>query len=101
MGNVFRVYGAKNFMKIDISKYGTVLLSRPSGREAFLVARAYAVPKEGSDIIELDFTNVTVLTPSWADEFVEGMKKEFGAERVKIIEGENLSVKTTFKVLGT
>lgn len=86
-------------MKIDISKFGTTLLSRPNGREAFLAARAYTIPKEGNEPIELDFSKIKVLTPSWADEFVSGLKEEFGAERIKIIEGENASVKTTFAVL--
>ena len=86
-------------MKIDVSKFGAILLSRPAGREAFLAARAYSIPKEGTEIIELDFSNVKVLTPSWADEFVSGLRQEFGAERIKIIEGNNVSVKTTFEVL--
>lgn len=88
-------------MKIDVSKFGKVLISRPSGREAFLSARAYSIPKEGSELIELDFSNVRVLTPSWADEFVRGLQEEFSQTRVKIIEGENLSVKATFETLRT
>lgn len=86
-------------MRIDISKFGTTLISRPAGREAFLAARAYSVPKEGDELIELDFSNVKVLTPSWADEFVGGLKEEFGTDRIKIIEGDNASVKTTFETL--
>lgn len=86
-------------MKIDISKFGDVLISRPAGREAFLVARAYTIPKDGTEPIELDFSNVKVLTPSWADEFVTGLTKEFGLERIKIIEGDNASVNTTFETL--
>ncbi len=86
-------------MKIDVSKFGTTLISRPAGREAFLAARAYSIPKESSDPIELDFCNIKVLTPSWADEFVAGLRQEFGNERIKIIEGSNASVKTTFEVL--
>ncbi len=86
-------------MKIDVSKFGDVLISRPAGREAFLAARAYAIPKNNIEPIELDFSNVKVLTPSWADEFVTGLSKEFGSERIKIIEGNNASVKTTFETL--
>jgi hypothetical protein len=86
-------------MKIDISKYGTTLISRPAGREAYLSARAYSIPKEGDDPIELDFSKINVLTPSWADEFVSGLKNAYGAGRIKVIEGDNLSVKTTFETL--
>jgi hypothetical protein len=85
-------------MRIDVSKFGTVLLSRPAGREAFLSARAYSVPKENIETIELDFSRVKVLTPSWADEFVSGFLETFGS-RLEIIEGDNLSVKTTFETL--
>lgn len=88
-------------MRIDISKFGTTLISRPSGREAFLAARAYSIPKESSEPIELDFSQVKVLTPSWADEFVSGLRQEFGVERISIIEGNNASVKTTFETLAS
>lgn len=86
-------------MRIDVSKFGTTLISRPAGREAFLAARAYSVPKEGNEPIELDFSGVKVLTPSWADEFVSGLQQEFGSERIKIIEGINPTVKITFETL--
>ncbi len=86
-------------MRIDVSKFGTVLLSRPAGREAFLAARSYTIPKEGSEPIELDFTNVDVLAPSWADEFVSAIRSEFSAQRVKIIEGENVTVRGVFATL--
>jgi hypothetical protein len=86
-------------MRIDISKFGTTLISRPAGREAYLSARAYSIPKEGDEPIELDFSKINVLTPSWADEFVSGLKNDFGSARIKIIEGDNLSVKTTFETL--
>ena len=54
-------------MRIDVSKFGKTLISRPAGRDAFLSARAYNVPKDSTDVIELDFGQVQVLTPSWAD----------------------------------
>ncbi len=86
-------------MKVDVSKFGDVLISRPAGREAFLAARAYSIPKEGNEPIELDFTNVKVLTPSWADEFVRGLEEAFGVDRVRIIEGEHTTVRRTFETL--
>ncbi len=86
-------------MRVDVSKFGKVLISRPAGREAFLAARAYSIPKEGNDPIELDFTNVEVLTPSWADEFVRGLEEAFGAARVRVTEGQNMTVRRTFETL--
>lgn len=86
-------------MRIDVSKFGKTLISRPAGHDAFLSARAYNIPKDGNEIIELDFSGVQVLTPSWADEFIRGLKEEFGVSRIETIEGDNLSVKTTFETL--
>jgi hypothetical protein len=82
-----------------VSKFGKILISRPAGRDAFLSARAYTIPKKTNEIIELDFSGVQVLTPSWADEFIRGLREEFSASRINVIEGDNLSVKTTFETL--
>ncbi len=86
-------------MRIDISKFGTVLFSRLTGHEAFLSVRAYHVQKDSEAIIKLDFSQVPVLSPAWVDEFIRCLQKEFGASRIKITEGDNLSVKTTFETL--
>ena len=86
-------------MRLNVSKFGTTLISRPAGREAFLAARAYSIPKNTLETVDLDFSEVKVLTPSWADEFVSGLREEFGDKRIRIIEGENASVKMTFETL--
>ncbi len=86
-------------MKIDVSKFGKTLISRPVGRDVCLSARAYTIPKDSTEVIELDFSNVQVLTPSWADEFMCGLRDELGASRIEVIEGENWSVKTAFDTL--
>lgn len=62
-------------MNLKISDFGDVLVSRPAGKEAFLVSRAYIFDSlADSEIITLDFEGVKVLTPSWADEFISGIK---------------------------
>ena len=55
-------------MRIDLKKFGEILVSRPSGREAYLVMSAYVTKdlKEGEEII-IDFAGVKVLAPSWAE----------------------------------
>ncbi len=85
-------------MKIEMEKFGRLLISRPAGREAFLVASAYILPASGSEKIELDFGGVKVLTPSWADEFVGGICKK-SQHPVKIFSSNNPTVIETFKVL--
>jgi len=62
-------------MNVKISDFGDVLVSRPAGKEAFLAARAYIFDKLSvSEVITLDFDGVKVLTPSWGDEFISGIK---------------------------
>ena len=55
-------------MVIPIINFGDILISRPAGREAFLMAKAYIFKdiKENDEII-LDFDRIKVLAPSWAD----------------------------------
>lgn len=86
-------------MKIEMSKFGKVLISRPQGHEAFLAARAYVLPQARNRVIELDFSHVFVLTPSWADEFIQGLQKEVGNRNVKIVEGGNASVRLALKAV--
>lgn len=86
-------------MKLPIEKFGTVLISRPAGREAALAALAYSIPKTGDDHIELDFTKVDVMTPSWMDEFLQTLYEKVPQERIEIIEGENASVRMTMKTI--
>ena len=85
-------------MRINIAKFGEILSSRPAGREASLVAQAYLQPTTESEIIELDFEGVNVLTPSWADEFITGLKSKYG-DRVVCLPSKNLSVIESLKVL--
>ena len=86
-------------MKLQMEKFGTILISRPAGREAALAALAYSIPKVGNETIELDFTNVDVLTPSWTDEFLQTLETQVGKNRINIIEGTNPSVQMTMKTL--
>ena len=86
-------------MVLIINNFGDILMSRPAGREAFLMAKAYVFRevKENDEII-LDFNGIKVLAPSWADEFIFGIKKEY-SNRVQYINTENPSVKATLKIV--
>jgi len=86
-------------MIVKIINFGDILISRPSGREAFLMAKAYVFKEiEQTDDIILDFDEVKVLTPSWADEFITGTKQEF-PNPLKCINTENPSVKASLKTV--
>ncbi len=85
-------------MKIEMKKFGTILVSRPAGREAFLAASAYLLSPAPTGAIELDFEGVKVLAPSWADEFLSGLKKKF-SNPIKILPTKNPSVIESIKAL--
>lgn len=87
-------------MRVDVSKFGESLLSRPAGREAALALQANVLRdlKEGENI-ELDFGQVLVLTPSWGDEFITLLREQYGT-RIKIIPSDNPSVQLTLKTIG-
>jgi hypothetical protein len=63
-------------MRIKISNFGNLLVLRHDGKEAFLAAKAYTLKAGESEFI-LDFADVDVLIPAWADEFISKIKREF------------------------
>ena len=86
-------------MEIKVSNFGDILMSRPAGREAFLMAKAYVFKElKTNEAITLDFDGIKVLAPSWADEFLSGVKKEFSNE-IQYINTENPSVKASLKAV--
>lgn len=85
-------------MKIEIRKFGDMLVSRPAGREAFLVIKSYLKPTSQTEPIELDFTGVKVMTPSWLGEVLDGLKEKFG-NRVHCLHSDNLTVIESLKAL--
>lgn len=84
-------------MVLDVHNFGDVLMSRPAGKEAFAMAKAYIIkPLNENEIISLDFKNVKVLAPSWADEFVTNLKKEY-KNPIEFLNTENESVSQSLK----
>ena len=85
-------------IKIELKKFGEMLVSRPAGREAYLAMLAYILKDvDKEEIIEIDFFGVKVLTQSWADEVITKVVKEF--KNVKLINIENPTTQATLKTL--
>jgi hypothetical protein len=85
-------------MRIELVKFGDVLISRPAGREAFLAMSAYNLKDVSQDEeIEIDFSGIKVLTPSWADEVVTKIAERFN--NVRLSNAENVTVQATLKTL--
>ncbi len=85
-------------MKIYLKKFGTTLISRPAGKEAYLSLQPLMGDVDPGEKIEIDFEGVAVLTPSWADEFVTPLRNSFGGD-VVLLNTENPSVKATLETL--
>ncbi|MDR0447633.1 MAG: STAS-like domain-containing protein [Treponema sp.] len=84
---------------VKISNFGDILMSRPAGREAFLMAKAYVFrDTKKTDEIILDFDEVKVLAPSWAGEFITGLKSEY-PNTIQCINTKNPSVKASLETV--
>jgi hypothetical protein len=85
-------------MRILIRKFGTTLISRPAGKEAYLAFQPTLQSLGSDETVIVDFDRVTVLTPSWADEFLTPLIQEYKG-RVELVNTSNLSVIETLKIL--
>ena len=85
-------------MIIEVKKFGTTLVSRPSGKEAWLAFQPVLSTVPEHEEIIVDFADVGVLTPSWADEFLTPLRSRFG-KRVTLVNTDNASVKATLAIL--
>lgn len=85
-------------MIIQVKKFGTTLVSRPSGKEAWLAFQPVLRENLDNKEIVVSFEGVVVLTPSWADEFLTPLQKRFG-NQVKLHNIDNPSVVATLAIL--
>lgn len=84
-------------MNISLKKFGTTLISRPAGKEAFLASQPLFTEIQDNEKIEIDFEGIVVLTPSWADEFITPIQEKF--KNVTLLNTDNPSVKATLETL--
>ena len=85
-------------MIIELRKFGATLTSRQFGRESYVAFLPTLREIKKREPIEIDFNGVNTIAPSWADEFLTPLVKEF-AGRVKLRKSSNLSVIETIKFL--
>ena len=73
-------------MTLELKKFGRILNSRSFGREAILrVHQIVNGEKDTAEDLVLDFSEVEIVTPSFADEFVNGLKKLYPRKEIKIV----------------
>lgn len=85
-------------MKIEIRKFGTILISRQLGREALAAFLPNLAELPDTEKIEVDFSGVEVFSPSWGDEFLTPLHQRFG-KRLSLAHSDNSSVQETVKML--
>lgn len=85
-------------MNINLSKFGSVLTSRQSGKEAYAAfLPTLATVKNGEELL-VDFDGVSTFSPSWGDEFLTPLLKQFG-EHLILKNTKNPSVSLTIDTL--
>ena len=85
-------------MIIELKKFGTTLISRQAGREAFSALQTLLKDVAASENIEVDFKDVLTFSPSWGDEFLTPLLNAYG-EKLVLKNTENPSVQATIEIL--
>ena len=85
-------------MIIELKKFGTTLISRQTGKEAFLAFQPVLKNLGKNEKIEIDFKGVLTFSPSWGDEFLTPLLKIYG-DKMVLKNTENPSVKATLEIL--
>lgn len=85
-------------MIIELKKIGTTLTSRQAGREALSAFQPTLSNVSSDETVSIDFNGVITFTPSWGDEFLTSLEREFG-DRLVLLATDNLSVIETLKIL--
>ena len=87
-------------MIIEIKKFGTTLISRQTGREAFSALQPFLTEVKKDEIVEADFDGVLTFSPSWGDEFLTPLINVYG-DRLVLKNTSNPSVQATLEILQT
>jgi hypothetical protein len=85
-------------MKLQLEKFGKTLLSRELGSEAFKAFQITLREFSKDEELEIDFSGVLTLSPSWADEFLSPLVNQLG-DKLILLPSDNLSVHATVKIL--
>ena len=85
-------------MKVKLENFGTTLTTRELGSEAFKAFQPTLQELPRDEGLEVDFSGVLTLSPSWADEFLTPLFDQIG-ERLVLLPSDNLSVQATLKIL--
>src|SRR3989344_6937156 len=85
-------------MKLHLEKFGKTLISRELGSEALKAFQSTLRELPSGERLEVDFSGVLTLSPSWGDEFLSPLLEQLG-DRLVLMPSDNLSVQATLKTL--
>lgn len=85
-------------MIIELKKFGTTLISRQTGREAFSAFNPVLKDLRDGENIEVNFDGVITFSPSWGDEFLTPLLDKYGP-RLALMNTDNPSVRATLEIL--
>jgi len=85
-------------MIIELKKIGTTLISRQTGKEAYLAVQPILKEVKKSENVEVDFEGVLTFSPSWGDEFLTPLLNTYG-DRLILKNTNNPSVLATLDIL--
>lgn len=87
-------------MIIELKKIGTTLISRQTGKEAYLAIQPLLKKAKENEYVEIDFEGVLTFSPSWGDEFLTPLLNIYG-NRLILRNTNNPSVLATLEILQT
>jgi len=93
-----RVLINKKYMKLQLEKFGKTLISRELGSEAFKAFQPTLREFSKDEELEIDFSGILTLSPSWADEFLSPLLNQLD-EKLILLPSDNLSVHATLRIL--
>jgi hypothetical protein len=86
-------------MRIQLEKFGTTLVSRQQGKEAYAAFLPTLKSISENDTVEVDFSGVITFSPSWGDEFLSPLLVKY-KNRLKLVSiSNNPSVLLTVTLL--
>ena len=85
-------------MKLQLEKFGKTLISRELGSEAFKALQSILRELSKDEELEIDFSGVLTLSPSWADEFLSPLLNRLD-DKLILLPSDNLSVHATLRIL--
>lgn len=87
-------------MRIQLNKFGSTLVSREAGKEAFAAFQSSLADIAPSEPLEVDFDGVITFSPSWGDEFISVLQDRYG-DRLSLVNTDNPSVRASLETLET